>query len=388
VFGNGKTAVKVAGSYYYKTRESAADNLSGLFEVTRLTFGSNASNGTCTGTSCWTDANMDGVIQAAELTGVPTPPTSPRFNTATGVFSPAGNSVDPDTKLARTREAVVGIQHELIRNLAVGVDYIYRKYDRGTATYVIGYQPGAPGFPLAQIYEGPVAFTEPITGNTGEYFVVKPGAMRPSGVGSITSTSLDYQVYNGLDITVTKRYSNRWQLQAALTIQDNPQYFPEGSTTFTDPTGRVYQDGVSTISKYVAKLSGSYDLPWGFTGAANFNWFQGATRTLTMTGPGNVYGGVTATGAATTISRATLEFKPRNAERFDDTSLLDLGLQKTVSLGRDRYKLRLMADLFNVFNASTILSYSSNNVNVLPGSTAPASIIPPRVLRFGVRATF
>ena len=27
------------------------------------------------------------------------------------------------------------MQHELIKNLAVGVDYIYRKYDRGTTTY-------------------------------------------------------------------------------------------------------------------------------------------------------------------------------------------------------------------------------------------------------------
>ena len=39
------------------------------------------------------------------------------------------------------------MQHELIPNLAVGVDFIYRKYDRGTATYMIGYQPGAPGYP-------------------------------------------------------------------------------------------------------------------------------------------------------------------------------------------------------------------------------------------------
>ncbi len=53
--------------------------------------------------------------------------------------------------------------------------------------------------------------------------------MRPSGAGSITMTNPNYQVYNGVDITVTKRYSNKWQLQAALTIQDNPQYFPEGA---------------------------------------------------------------------------------------------------------------------------------------------------------------
>jgi hypothetical protein len=389
VFGNGKTALKLTGSHYYKTRETLADNLSGLFEVTRLTFGSNASNGTCTGTSCWTDSNMDGVIQANELTGTPTGPTSPRFNTTTGIFAPAGNAIDPDTKISRTREAVVGIQHELFPKLAVGVDYIYRKYDRGLATYTLGYQPGAPNFPQSALYEGPVQFADPVTGKVGQYWVVKQGAMRPSGVGSITATSLDYQIYHGVDITMTKRYSDGWQLAGALTLQDSPVYYPEGSATFSDPNGREWQHGVSTIAKYVAKLSGSYDLPWGVVVAGNFNYFQGATRTLTINGPGNVYGGVNAAGNATTISRSTVEFQPRDAERFEDTKMLDLGVQKEFTLGAgERYKARLMVDLFNVFNANTILGYSSNNLNVTPGSTAPSSIIPPRVLRLGMRFNF
>jgi hypothetical protein len=392
-FSNGKTALKAGGAYYYKTRETLADNLSGLFQVTRLTFGSNNANGTCTGTSCWTDANMDGIVQPNELTGTPTS-SSARFNTTTGVFAPAGNSVDPSTKIARTREAVVGIQHELMPNVAVGVDYIYRKYDRGLTTYTVGYQPGAAAFPLQQIYTGPLQYTDPVTGRTADYYVVKPGASRPSGLGSITMTNPDYQVYHGLDITVTKRYSNKWQLAGALTIQDNPNYFPAGTAASGtggatgNPTGIAYQDGVSTIAKYVIKLNGSYDLPWGFQAAGNFNMFQGATRTLTINGPGNVYGGVNAAGADTTISYSTLEFQPRNGFRFGATKMLDLGLQKKVALGPgDRLRLQLMLDLFNVFNVNEVLTYSSNNVS-LPASTAPASIIPPRVLRIGARVKF
>jgi hypothetical protein len=390
-FGDGKTAIKAAGSYYYKTRETLADNLSGLFQVTRLTFGSNNTNGTCAGTSCWTDANMDGVIQPNELTGTPTS-SSARFNTSTGVFAPAGNSVDPGTQISRTREAVVGIQRELIANLALGVDYIYRKYDRGLATYTIGYQPGAAGYPLQQIYTGPVPFTDPITGKTATYYVVKPGAMRPSGLGSITMTNPDYQVYNGVDITVTKRYSNKWQMAGAVTIQDNPSYFPAGTTSNAtsgaagNPTGMVYLDGVSTLSKYVIKLNGAYDLPWGIQASGNFNMFQGATRTLTINGPGNVYGGINAAGADTTITYSTLEFQERDSFRFGSTKMLDLGFQKKISIG-DRLRVQLMADLFNVFNVNTVLSYSSGNLS-LPASTSPATIIPPRILRLGARLKF
>ena len=54
MFGNGKTALKGSVSYYYKTRETLADNLSGLFTQTRLTYGANASSGLCSGSSCWT----------------------------------------------------------------------------------------------------------------------------------------------------------------------------------------------------------------------------------------------------------------------------------------------------------------------------------------------
>ena len=52
-----------------------------------------------------------------------------------------------------------------------------------------------------------------------------------------------------------------------------------------------------------------------------------------MNGPGNVYGGVNAAGADTTISYTTLEFQPRDGFRFGDTKMLDLGLQKRFSLG-------------------------------------------------------
>jgi len=386
-FGNGKTALKAGGSYYYKTRETLADNLSGLFQVTRLRFGDNNTNGTCTGTSCWTDVNADGVIQANELTGVPTS-SNARFNTTTGVFAPAGNSVDPSTKISRTREAVVGIQHELIANVAFGVDYIYRKYDRGLTTYSVGFQPGSAGYPLSQIYTGPLSYTDPVTGKSGEYYVVKPDAMRPSGAGSVTFTNPNYQVYNGLDITVTKRYSQKWQLAGALTIQDNPNYFPEGSVDYINPTGRTYNDGVSTIAKYVLKLNGSYDLPWGFQAAGNFNMFQGGTRTLTINGPSNVSGGINSGGTLTTISYSTLEFQSRDAFRFGDTKMLDLGLQKKFTFGpSSHYRLDLMLDLFNVFNVNEVLAYSGNNLS-LASSTQPSSIIPPRVMRIGARMKF
>ncbi len=39
-------------------------------------------------------------------------------------------------------------------------------------------------------------------------------------------TNPNYQIYHGVDITATKRFSNRWQMQSALTLQTNPSYLP------------------------------------------------------------------------------------------------------------------------------------------------------------------
>ena len=294
---------------------------------------------------------------------------------------PAGNIVDPSAKIGRTREAVVGMQHELISNLAVGVDFIYRKYDRGTTTYTIGYTPG-PGYDALRAMYLPATWTDTASGLSANYYYVCSTCSRPSGVGSITLTNPNYQIYKGVDITVNKRYSKRWQAAAALTLQDNPNYFPYGTATFIDPTALEYQQGLSTISKYLFKAQGSYTLPWDINASGNFNWNQGGTRTLSINGPGAIPGGTTGT-----ITRNTLTQAPLNQVRFDDAKLLDVGVQKIFRFRGGKNRLKLMMDGFNLFNVNAIQSYVSNNQS-LAGFTQPASIVPPRVFRFGASVQF
>ncbi len=388
--GTGKTVLRASGSYYYATKITLADSLGGLFTVTSLTWGSNASSGACTGTSCWTDANGDSVIQANELMGTPSSSSS-RFNVNTGVLTPAGNAVDESTKIARTREATVGMSHELMSNFAVGVDVIYRKYDRGTANYTVGYQPGAANFPISNLYTGPFAYTDPVTGNTGNYYQICATCQRPSGLGSITMTNPNYQTYVGADFTINKRYSDRWQLNLAFTVQRRNDYFVEGG--YVDPqsvgagviTAQTldYANGNNTGARYIFKLNGSYDLPWGVTASMNLNVNDGAIRTLSINGPGNVFGGV----GQGTINRATIQFQPSNTTRFERTQLLDVSLQKQFTFRGGQNRIKVMLDGFNMLNTPTVLGYSSNNLS-LTTNTRVSSIIPPRVFRIGAQINF
>ncbi len=410
LFGNGKTAVHASGSYYYQTKITLANSLTGLFDQPALTWGPNQASGACStaaGASCWNDANRDTIVQANELIGTPTS-SSGRFDLNTGVFAPAGNIVDPSAKIGRTREAIVGVSHELIQNLALGVDYIYRKYDRGTINYLIGYEPGAAGYPLSQIYSGPVPHTDPITGLTASYYTIpqtgtcsiealRPptgqGCMTPSGVGNITLTNPNYQVYQGVDITATKRYSDRWQMQVALTVQRMPDYYPDGSPSFNNPTNREFIHGYTSADlgdrEWLFKASGSYTFPLEITASANFNVNQGVVRIVTINGPGSVSGGVSATGSARTISygQGSLRVEPNGDTRLEPQKLLDLGLQKTFMFRGGRNRVKLMFEAFNVFNINTVTGWVSNNRSAV-GYTQPAGIVPPRVLRIGTQIGF
>jgi hypothetical protein len=380
VFGNGKTQIHGNYSYFYDTKITLANALAGLSTATFLTYGPNTSSGACTGTSCWQDLNLDGLIQPNELTGSPTlTPGNGRF--VGGVVAPSGNLVDPSAKIGRTREAVVGAQHELIPNLAVGVDFIYRKYDRGTATYVNGYQPGGPNGSLSALYI-PETYTDPVTGLSATYYQICDGCTRPSGA-NIAVTSVNYRVYKGVDITATKRYSNRWQAAVAVTVQDNPSYFPLLSNTYIDPTAREFANGISTISKYVAKAQGSYTFKWDIAASVNFNWNQGGTRTVSINGPGTVYGGTTGN-----LTKNTLVVQPINDFRFGDLRLLDASVQKSFRFRNGKNRIKLSLDGFNLTNDSTVQSYVSNTISSGANYLAPASIVPPRIFRGGVSFNF
>ena len=386
LFGNGKTSIHASGSYFYNTKITLANALSGLFTQTRLRWGPNLSSGACNASSpgCWTDANRDGIVQTNELIGNPSV-SSDRF--VNGVLQPAGNIVDPSAQIGRTREAIVGVQHELIANLAVGVDYIYRKYDRGTTTYTIGYQPGAGYDQLRALYQ-PATYNDPVTGLSATYYFICSTCTVPSGLGNITLTNPNYQVYHGVDLTLNKRFSNRWQAAVALTMQDNPSFFPAGTASFINPTGYEFANGISTIAKYLFKAQGSYSFPWDISVSANYNWNQGATRTLSIDGPGSVPGGVgSADGARRTITYNTLQQQANDAFRFDAVHLLDMGVQKAFKFRGGKNRLKLMADGFNMFNEATIQTYASNNQSN-SGFTQPSAVVPPRVFRFGAAIQF
>src|SRR5690606_33380197 len=75
----------------------------------------------------WNDANGDTVVQPNELTFVANPVKSAALdlNNPTNYSSPG--KIDPNVKSDRTREFIVGLDHELMPGVGVGASYNWRR---------------------------------------------------------------------------------------------------------------------------------------------------------------------------------------------------------------------------------------------------------------------
>jgi hypothetical protein len=76
--------------------------------------------------------------------------------------------------------------------------------------------------------------------------------------------------------------------------------------------------------------------------------------------------------------------EPRDSNRFDTLSLLDLRVSKFFTFG-GQHRVEVIADAFNVFNSNTV---TNQNVNTGSAFGTPITILGPRVFRFGARYTF
>jgi hypothetical protein len=231
---------------------------------------------------------------------------------------------------------------------------------------------------VSSIYNAtPSIHTDATTGRTANYFTVQQGLTRPNSL-QVTGTNPDYQTYQGVDLTLNKRYSDKWQFSAAVTLQKREDF----DVYFTNPTGVDLTQGRNVGSRYLVKVSGSYDLPWGVMFATNFNWNDGANRTLSISGPGQVYGGTSGT-----INYGTLTFQPAGSTRLENTKIWDLSLNKTLTFRGGQNRIKATIDGFNILNSAPVLGYGNNNLSSI-NSERINQILPPRVFRAGLTFWF
>jgi hypothetical protein len=366
----------------------------------------------------WNDKNHNHNVDPGELGAVVRQlngfdPSCPSCVSSTNV-------VDPNLKSPKTDEFMVGVDHALLPEFVVGVNYTYRHrkdvvwspYIGVTSADYTGIWPGDPTLPgngmvgvdylgrtIGTI--GTVYGTSTLNFNGGEFVTNRPGYATD---------------YNGVELQLTKRLANKWMLHGAFSYNDWKNKVKNSATGCVDPTNQVYPEGgffpgnplgptcsngsqvyqeslgsggftnVWIGSKWNFNVTGLYQLPWDFNVAANLYGRQGYINPYYV----NVD---TGNGEGT---RLVLVGNPES-HRLKNVFNLDLRLEKVVAIAA-KASLTLSVELFNALNANTVLQRESDatpdgNASAgAPFGVAAAGSIDeiqnPRAVRLGARISF
>jgi hypothetical protein len=371
VMGNGRTGLKLAAGRYYYVIASGGGILDGV--------NPNANYQEQFG---WNDLNGDRRFQAGEQTGSPV---------VTRVL-PETISVDADYLRPYTDEITGGIDHELFPALRLSI----------IGTHRVERNPQATSNP-ANPYDTFLT-TRPDNGRDGVAGTADDTTFqffnRTSTVQNQTFFTNDRsyrQTYNGIEITATRRMSNRWQMLAGYTYA---QSRIEGLSVNINPNTLINVTGPLAGQNtgfngqigdrpHQVKVTGTYILPVFDIGlAGNLNAQSGVpiTRQVSV--------------AQTVGGNSTVNVEPLGSFRLPRRIAADLRLFKTARFGAR--SLEMSVDLHNVTNANTVwdartlsgtigLRQDGNPtgaINTVPQFGSPAQVYGPRNIRFNAAFRF
>jgi hypothetical protein len=280
--------------------------------------------------------------------------------------------------------------------LGVSGSYIWRKYDRFAPAVAAQLNRGDWGSDnFVEHTVNPTCAANAICGPI-TYYTPTSTQPTPFVYGNIPDR---YRNYNGVELSLDRRYANRWMANASFAYNDAKDYFGSADA-YLDPTnienthGYEYApesagsgiDSVFTNAKWLLKASGMYTTPfWNVNLAANTQYRQGYPHPAS----------IQVTNRPGGLGNIDVLIEPLGERRLENTFVLDLRVDRAFQVGRVR--LVPSVDLFNATNANTeqsrrrrMASYNHSTQVLTPASNANniSSIIAPRIMRFGVRVTW
>jgi hypothetical protein len=357
----------------------------------------------------WNDFNGDRFVQPNEVDVNGGILYSYGVNLANpGTASPS-NRIDSNYKSPKLNEFAVGLDHELTPGFAVGINYTYRHgTDYAERPWIGASCDLQTADPTSCRILQPADYTQnaPVSANGYTASTYSPNsALRAAGNGGRLRTNRDgYSTgFSGIELTMTKRLSNRWMSRVAFSWNNWTEDWSGTPTTFygnpgpteTDPLVKGGQ--VSLLSggsgkasfyssvKWQVYANALWQGPWGLDVSGNVFGRQG--------GPYPIDVRISAGGDGTLSALATPEV---DTKRYPDVWDLNLRLAKTLKFGKGS-GVTLSAEWFNVFNAGTVLSRyryanSSSFTNTSQGAENGIGrieeILAPGVFRLGARLFF
>jgi hypothetical protein len=375
LFGNGKTALKAnLGEYVVGVlvQIAAGNNPARAASVTSAT-------------RTWGDANgnfaPDGDFLDPAANGELGPLSDLGFGTVRVTTQYDPEVLNGWNRRVKNWEGSVGIQHEIVRGLAVNFSYHRRWYNNFTATdnlavtsadynqYCIGAPvdlrlPGGGGDQICGLYD------------------VTPSKF--GRVNNLVTFTRNYgkqeEVFDGIDLTVSGRTLNGLLLSGGLST----------GRTRTSNCAVIDSPGVQRFCDVrppflpQVKLVGVYRLPYALQTSATLQSIPGPEIRASYIAQNSIIrpslGRDLSSGANGT---ATIDLIAPGTVYENRVNQLDLRLSRFFNLGSAR--LQGMLDAYNVFNASPILSL---NTRYGPSWLTATQILPGRLFKVGMQLDF
>jgi hypothetical protein len=328
VTGDGKTAAKASyGRYYYvlSTGGGGVNNVN--------------PNSNYFTTYNWNDINNDLKFQPGEQTGA-------------GVLtSGTTTSIDPNFKRPYTDEYSFGVDRELMANFKLSAFYTYRREKNLQAS--ANPDNAYATTPTSAVEPGIDGVMGTADDGTYNFFQRISAANRTL----ITNDPTVVQSYKGLELTLTKRLSDRWQMLAGYTFGKNriDDISVDVSPNFLiNANGNITSDATVTGSSrcpgcgagnadrpHQFKLTGMYVLPWQeLILSGNFRAQEGPAFTRQISR-------ALAIGGSQTIN-----LEPLGSSRIGTLTTIDFRVGKQFKFGNR--SLEASVDFDNLTNADTV----------------------------------
>jgi hypothetical protein len=379
LFGNGKTAAKVSVGRYVAYSQGLAAAMNPV--NTRV----NSAN------RAWQDGNGDFVPQENELG-----PLSPAaFGTIRTVTSYSPDLTNGFGLRDYNWQFSTSVQHELLPKVAVNVGYFRTWWKNFTATnnqavtaadydpYCITLPsdarlPGGGGNQVCGLYDvkqnkfGQVQNLVDLADRFGE----------------------QTEVFNGVDVTVSARFTRSAFLQGGLSTgktntnncyaNGRPDLTPSG---FAANTPRI-DDFCNVTSPFSAntqvKFNASYVLPWDLQVSGAFQNLPGIPVTASYVATSGQIAPSLGRPLSGSVTQVTISNVVKPYTLFEDRfTQIDLRLTKIFRFGSTQ--LQGTFDLYNLLNASPVLT---ENTRYGTAWRTPTGILDARLAKFGAKFTF
>jgi len=339
--GDGRTAVKFSANRY--------DNAVGVSLVDKLNPISIVND-----TRSWTDVNHDLIPQLTEL------------GASTGYPVGASNRFSPTLRRPTTNEYSAEVERQLTADVVVSAGYFHRE-TRGNI--------GLKNLAVPTSGYIPMQVTEVTSGRQVAVYNQDPNTKGKFDNYWDNLSELNTS-FNGVDLTLRKRLSNRWMMMGSLSFGKNWGNIYAFTSDFNNPN-LVFPQGVTGNDVPVSfKTSGMYQLPYGVSVSASAQYFSGFPENTTVSVTSN-------SAKLTQVSVNNLLVEPRGTTRLPGVAAGDVSVRKTFKVQGLSVEPEL--GIFNITNAAPVLGRITQ---LGPTYQQAGTIMRGRLIKIGMNLKF